>query len=200
MSTTAKPSIRKVVFDIETANIFDDVGSYDPAKLDISIVGIHDSETNEYSAYKIEEFDKLWQIIEQTDMLIGYNSDHFDIPLLNKYYPGDLTQIKSLDLLAEIKKSLGRRLRLDTIAEATIGTNKSGHGLEAVQWWREGKEDLVRKYCLDDVKITKKVYDYARKHNVLLYKDFGEKKKITLDTSKWENGENTGVLTHTLPF
>ena len=76
-------------------------------------------------------------------MLIGFNSDHFDIPLLNKYYPGDLTKIKSLDLLVEVKRSLGRRLRLDTIAEATLGMKKSGHGLEATRWWKEGKADLV---------------------------------------------------------
>lgn len=199
MSTNSK-KLRKIVFDIETANIFDDVGSSDPAKLDISIVGIHDSRTDEYTSYTIEEFDTLWSIIEDTDMLIGFNSNHFDIPLLNKYYPGDLTRIKSLDILVEIKESLGRRLRLDTIAEATLKTNKSGHGLEAVQWWKEGKEDLVRKYCLDDVRITKEVYDYARKNKKLLYKDFGEVKKIPLDTAEWENGADTGAMTHTLPF
>ena len=55
---------------------------------------------------------------------MGYNSNHFDIPLLNKYYPGDLTRIKSIDLLEEIRKSLGRRLRLDSVAEATIGAKK----------------------------------------------------------------------------
>ncbi len=193
--------IRKVVFDIETANIFADVGSSnDSSKLDISIVGAYDSATDTYATYSVEELPKLWAIIERADMLIGFNSDHFDIPLLNKYYPGDLTAIKSLDLLVEVKKSLGRRLRLDTIAEATLGVNKSGHGLEAVQWWKEGKEDLVRKYCEDDVRITKEVYDYARKHKELKYKDFGEIKTIKLDTREWEKIVEPAALTHTLPF
>lgn len=195
-----KTSLRKVVFDIETSNIFDDIGSNDPSKLDISIVGIYDSATKEYSAYAIDEFDKLWPILERTDLLIGFNSDHFDIPLLNKYYPGDLTNIKSLDLLVEVKRSFGRRLRLDSIAEATLGVNKSGHGLEAVQWWKEGKKDLVRKYCLDDVKITKDVYDYAKKHKKVMYKDFGEVKTIKLDTSDWDTEGEPVALTHTLPF
>ncbi|MBP9759993.1 MAG: ribonuclease H-like domain-containing protein, partial [Candidatus Pacebacteria bacterium] len=174
-------AIKKVIFDIETANIFSDVGtSNDSTKLDISIVGAYDSATDTYESYSIEELPKLWPIIERADLLIGYNSDHFDIPLLNKYYPGDLTKIKSLDLLVEIRNSLGRRLRLDSVAEATLGVNKSGHGLEAVQWWKEGKGDLVRKYCLDDVRITKDVYDYARKHKELKYKDFGDLKIIKL--------------------
>jgi len=195
-----KKGITKVVFDIETANVFDEVSSNDPSKLDISIVGIYDSLTDTYSSYTVSEFGKLWPIIERADMLIGYNSDHFDIPLLNKYYPGDLTAIKSLDLLVEIRNSLGRRLRLDSVAEATLGINKSGHGLEAVQWWKEGKEDLVRKYCLDDVRITKEVYDYARKNKEVNYKDFGDIKKIKLNTKDWETIAEPAALTHTLPF
>jgi DEAD/DEAH box helicase domain-containing protein len=197
----ARSSIRKVIFDIETANIFSDVGSSnDSTKLDISIVGAYDSATDTYASYSVEELPKLWPILERADLLIGYNSDHFDIPLLNKYYPGDLTQIKSLDLLVEIKRSLGRRLRLDSVTEATLGVNKTGHGLEAVQWWKEGKSDLVRKYCLDDVRITKDVYDYARKHKELKYKDFGEERIIKLNTKDWEKIEEPVALTHTLPF
>lgn len=195
-----KKTLNKVVFDIETANVFDEISSNDPAKLDISIVGIYDSLTDTYSSYAVPEFGQLWPIIERADMLIGYNSDHFDIPLLNKYYPGDLASIKSLDLLSEIKASLGRRLRLDTVAEATLGINKSGHGLEAVQWWKEGKEDLVRKYCLDDVRITKEVYDYALKNKEVNYKDFGDIKTIKLVTKDWEKIDEPAALTHTLPF
>ena len=193
-------SINKVVFDIETSNIFDDVGSNDSTKLDISIVSAYESSTDTYESYSVPELTKLWPIIERADMLIGYNSDHFDIPLLNKYYPGDLTKIKSLDILVEIRNSLGRRLRLDTIAEATLGINKSGHGLQAVQWWKEGKEDLVRKYCTDDVKITKEVYDYALKNKELKYKDFGEIRTIKLDVKDWEKIPKPAVLTHTMPF
>jgi len=195
-----KKSLAKVVFDIETSNIFDDVGSNDPAKLDISIVGVYDSTTDTYTSYAVEEFDKMWSIFERADILIGFNSNHFDIPLLNKYYPGNLTHIKSLDLLAEIKEALGRRIKLDHIAEATLGINKSGHGLEAVRWWKEGNHEAVRKYCLDDVRITKEVYDYALKNKELLYKDFGDIRKIKLDTKDWENIKEPAAMTFTLGF
>src|SRR3989344_8155252 len=103
--------MRKIVFDIETKNFFDTVPGNDSAKLDIALVAIYDSLTDTYSSYLEEELTKLWPIIEQADMLIGYNSDPFDIPLLNKYYPGDLSKIKSLDLLVEVKKALGGRLK-----------------------------------------------------------------------------------------
>ena len=194
--------MRKITFDIETRNIFQDVGSTDSTALDISVVCIHDSLTDEYTSYLQEDFPKLWPILEQADMLITFNGDHFDIPLLNKYYSGDLTKIKSLDLLVEIKKSLGRRIKLDTIAEATLGIKKSGHGLDAVTWWKEGQIDKIIKYCIDDVKITKDIYDYAIKNGKLKYKDLGiggQIKDIKLDTRDWEKvAEN--VMTFTLPF
>lgn len=189
--------MRKIIFDIETSNLFTDVGSSNAADLDLSVVCIYDTETEKYSSYFQDELKDLWPILEKADMLIGYNSDHFDIPLLNKYYSGDLTKIKSLDILKEIKNSLGRRLKLDTIAEATLGTNKSGNGLEAVVWWKQGKKEEVKKYCMDDVRITKEVYEYALKNGVLKYKDMGVVKDIKLNTSNWDK-KNDGAMTHTL--
>jgi DEAD/DEAH box helicase domain-containing protein len=190
---------RKIFFDIETRNIFSDVGSNDPKDLDISVVCIYDSKTEEYSSYLLEDLGKLWPIIEKADMLIGYNSDHFDIPLLNKYYPGDLTTIKSIDLMKEIRAVLGRRLKLDTIAEATLGKNKIGHGLEAITWWKAGEIDKIIKYCTEDVKITKEIYDYARANRKLLYKDMGQLKEVKLNPKDWEK-KIESAMTHTLPF
>lgn len=189
--------MRKIIFDCETSNLFQDVGSSDAVALDLSVVCIYDTLTDKYSSYFQEELKDLWPILEQADLLIGFNSDHFDIPLLNKYYSGDLSKIKSLDLLKEIKNSLGRRIKLDTVAEATLGINKSGNGLEAVTWWKQGKRDEVKKYCLDDVKITKDIYDYALKNGHLKYKDSGVVKEIKLDTSGWEK-KSDSAITHTL--
>lgn len=194
--------MRKITFDIETRNLFQDVGSNDPVDLDISVVCIHDSATDTYSSFLQEDFPKLWPILEQADMLITFNGDHFDIPLLNKYYSGDLTKIKSLDLLVEVKNSLGRRIKLDTIAEATLGKNKSGHGLEAITWWQQGEIEKIIKYCTEDVRITKELYDYALKNGKLKYKDLGLKgdiRDIKLNTSNWEKKADS-AMTFTLPF
>jgi DEAD/DEAH box helicase domain-containing protein len=179
--------MRYVIFDLETQNLFQDVGSTDPAALDISVGTFYDSETEIYTTVSIDELQKAWPILEKADALVGYNSNHFDIPLLNKYYPGDLTHIKSIDLLEEIRKSLGRRLRLDSVAEATIGAKKSANGLQAVRWWREGKIDEIKKYCEQDVRVTKKVKDGSRK------------REIPLDTSTWLIKEDA-AMTHSLLF
>jgi len=192
--------MRKIVFDIETRNLFQDVGSNDPKDLDISVVCVYDSETDAYTSYLQEDLPKLWPLIEKADMLITFNGDHFDIPLLGKYYNGDLTKIKSLDLMVEIKKVLGHRIKLDTIAEATLGRNKIGHGLEAIAWWNEGKIDEIIKYCIEDVRITKDVYDYAMKNGILKYKDMGVIKDIKIDTKDWEKKNEVSAMTFSLGF
>ena len=191
--------MRYIVFDLETQNYFSDVGSNDPANLDISVACFYDSATDKYTALSIDELSQAWPIIEQADALVGYNSNHFDIPLLNKYYPGDLRTFKSIDILESIRDSLGRRLRLDSVAEATVGAKKSADGLQAVRWWREGKVDEVKKYCTQDVKVTKKVFDYALEHGHVKFKDGSRKREIPIDTSTWLTKNDNG-LTHVLPF
>ena len=191
--------MRKIVFDIETKNFFSDVGKNDPALLDIALVAIYDSETDSYSSYVEEELVKLWSIIEKADMLIGFNSDHFDIPLLNKYYPGDLTKIRSLDILKEIKDSYGRRMRLDQLTEGTLGKNKLGGGADAINWWRAGDVERVRTYCIEDVKLTKELYEYALIHHKLIFKEGGALNEIKLDVAGWEKPADH-KLTFSLPF
>lgn len=191
--------MRYVVFDLETQNIFQEVGSNDPTALDISVATAYDSETDKYTTVTIDEIEKLWPIIEQADALVGYNSNHFDIPLLNKYYPGDLSQIKSIDLLEDIKLALGRRLRLDSVAQATIGAKKSADGLQAVRWWKEGNIKDIMKYCEQDVKVTKEVFEYARKHGHVKFKDGTKNRDIMLNTAHWEEPEEV-AMTHSLLF
>lgn len=192
--------MRAITFDIETANAFPTLNRGDLSRMEISIVGIHDSETDEYTSYTKEEFNQLWPIIERADMLIGFNSDTFDVPILNRYYPGDLTRIHSLDLLVEVQKVLGRRVRLQSLAEATLNKGKSGNGLEAVDWWQQGLVDKVREYCLDDVRITREIYDYAVKHGKLKYKDLGGAREFKIDTASWTKPDGGASITHTLPF
>ena len=182
--------MKKIVFDIETRNIFQDVGSSDPADLDISIVCTYDYDTGQYDSFLQEDLPRLWSLIEKTDMFVTFNGDHFDIPLLNKYYKkagkGDLTKIRSLDILKEIKNSYGRRMKLDQIAEGTFGIGKSGNGLDAIVWWKNGEIEKIRKYCIDDVRITKDVYEYALKNKKLMFKEGPFIKEIKLDTKHWE--------------
>jgi hypothetical protein len=192
--------MRAITFDIETANAFPTLSRSDYSRMEVSVVGIHDSDTGKLTSYVQEEFNQLWPILERADLLIGFNSDSFDIPILNRYYPGDLTKIASLDLLTEVYNVLGRRIRLQSLAEGTLGIGKSGNGLEAVEWWQQGEVEKVRAYCMDDVKITRQIFDYALKHGKLKYKDLGGPREFKIDTSAWTKHDGPAAITHTLPF
>ena len=182
-----------LVFDIETKNILQGKGnkSSDILSLDISVVGVYSYARSEYFAFLEEEFPTLWELINESDVLVGFNSNHFDIPILNKYYPGDLESIKSIDLLEAVRDSLRRRLKMDWIAKGTLGIEKSGDGLDAIDWWRDGEIDKIKKYCLQDVKITKELFEYVKENKVLKYKDLGSIHTISIDTTGWEVDEET---------
>ena len=192
--------MRAITFDIESISDSLVRGHVDVNEQELTVVAIHDSDTNEYSSYLRSELHKLWPILERTDMLIGFNSNTFDIPLLNRYYPGDLSRLHSLDLLVEVQKVLGRRIRLQSLAEATLGRGKSGDGLKAGEWWKEGKFDQVREYCIEDVRLTRELYDYALAHGMLKYKDLRDIRDIKLDTSLWVPGSISPTMTHALPL
>ncbi len=178
---------REVVLDIETQNTFQDVGGYHHDKLLISVIGCYFYETNTFEAFEEPDFPGLWKRLEQADRIIGYNTKGFDLPVMNNYYTGNFLDFPNLDLLEEIQKALGFRLKLDDVAAATVGTRKSGHGLQAVEWWKQGEIQKIKDYCLQDVNVTKAVYEYGLKYKALAYEDrLGGRKAIPVDFSKKE--------------
>lgn len=169
-----------IVFDIETKESFDDIGGYFPEKLTPSLVGIYSFNNDELRSFTEEEFGQLWPYFDNADLIIGFNSDGFDIPILAKSY-APLRDIQSLDLLTEIKNSAGHRVKLDSVAEATLGTKKTADGLEAIAMFRDGRIDELRAYCLSDVAITRDVYLYGKEHGHILATSFSGPKQITIN-------------------
>lgn len=193
--------MRAVTFDIESISRSAMRGRVDVTDQELTVVAIHDSDSESFSSYTKDELSSLWPIIEHADLLIGFNSNTFDIPLLNRYYPGDLTTFPSLDLLVEVQKVLGRRVRLDSLAQATLGRGKTGDGLKAGDWWRQGDVNKVRAYCIEDVRLTRELYDYALTHGILKFKDLQTIRDIKLDTTSWLRGSRSApALTHALPL
>ncbi len=161
----------EVVFDIETSNSFADVGKYDPALLKVSLVVLYSYADDKYHTFMEDELSKLWPFLEKADRVIGYNIIGFDYRVLNTYYPGDLSQLPSLDLMYVIADSVGRRLKLDDVAHGSLGTGKSGNGLQAIEYFRKGEIDKLREYCKQDVKVTKDVYEFGLKNGLVRFKN-----------------------------
>lgn len=194
---------KEIVFDIETQNTFADVNN-DFKKLKISCVSIYRYETDTYESFEEHELGRLWPILEKADRIIGYNSAHFDLPVMNNYYLGDLQTFPHLDLIINIKEALGFRLKLNDVATATLdNVQKSAEGLQAIRWWKEGKMDEIKKYCEQDVRVTKEVYDFGRKNKQLFYKSLtGEVLpfRVNFDPPKENPGDNSKKINLTLPF
>lgn len=189
---------KEVVLDIETSNTFQEVGAYDHSKLKISVIGVYFYETDEYICYEEHELPLLWPRLERSGRIIGYNTKGFDYPVMNNYYAGDFMKFPSLDILEEIDRALGFRLKLDDVAAASVGHGKTGHGLQAVEWWRNGEKEKVKQYCLDDVRVTKEVYEYGLKHKALAFQDrTGNRRGIPVDFSAVPE---TPSINLTMPF
>jgi DEAD/DEAH box helicase domain-containing protein len=158
----------KLVLDLETQKEFDEVEGRKPELLLASVVGVYSYETNRYDAYlEADIAPKLAPRLQEAELIIGFNIRRFDMPVLQPYLPYSVTTLPVLDIMEEVVKNLGHRLSLDSIAQATLGKGKSGSGLDALKWFKEGRFDLITKYCLDDVKLTKEVYEYGKEHGRL---------------------------------
>lgn len=186
---------KEVVLDIETDGL---IGPNN-AMPKITLIGVYFYETDEYASYLEHELPNLWPRLERAERIIGYNTKGFDLPVMNSYYPGDFLTFPNLDLLEVITASLGFRLKLDSVAQATIGAGKTGHGLMALEYFRKGELDKLRDYCLQDVKVTKEVYDYGREHGEVHFHDrAGLKKAVKVDFGK--PAAKPSPINLTMPF
>ncbi|HAH04056.1 MAG: DEAD/DEAH box helicase domain protein [Parcubacteria group bacterium GW2011_GWA2_43_17] len=182
----------KLVLDLETKQSFDEVGGFhNTAKLDVSLCGVYSYEHDQYRAFKEPEFAELGDWLKSASLIIGFNSKSFDFTVLQKYYKFKLSKLPHLDILEEISRTLGHRLKLESLAQSTLGEGKSGTGLDAIWYYKNNQWDKLEKYCLDDVRVTKEVYEYGKRHGHLWYDKMGHKEPIPV---RWGNGENIREL------
>ena len=174
--------LQKIVLDLETQKSFEEVGGRGKNHLlKISVCGVYDYSTNQYTIYEESEIPRLATVLQSADQVIGFNIKNFDFEVLQPYLNFNIHEIPYYDILEEIEKVIGHRVKLEAVAQGTIGSGKSGNGLEAILYYRNGRMDLLKKYCLDDVKVTKQVYDYALKNQKLLYRDYFNIRELPLE-------------------
>lgn len=185
----------KLVIDIETKNTFQDVGGYENlTKLDISFVGVYSYKQNAYLSFFEDELDKLGPLLQNTGLIIGFSTNRFDIPILNKYFNFNVKAIESLDILDDIEEKLGHRVGLDWLAQTNLKVGKSAHGLDAIKFYKEGRFEDLKNYCLQDVKITKDLYELGIKQGHLLVPtNYG--REIAKVEFNWQERMPTGPQT-----
>lgn len=150
-----------LVLDIETQKSFKEVGKSKLEKLKISCLGVYDYLTDQYCAYEEKEVMQFEKRLREADLVIGFNIRRFDMPVLAPYLFSSIDSIPLLDLLEDVEKARGHRASLDSIAGPTLKQHKSGNGADALILFKENKMEELKRYCLEDVRLTKEVFEYG---------------------------------------
>ncbi len=172
-----------VYFDLETQKSAEEVGGWGKIRdMKMSLGVTYSTARGGYRIYGEPEVNELLRELQRADLVVGFNHLRFDFEVLHGYTVMDLTQLPSLDMLIELKEKLGHRLGLDAIAEATFGLGKTSEGLQALEWFKQGKMLEIAEYCCFDVKLTKLVHEFGVQHKQLFYKNrFGAVLSVGVD-------------------
>ncbi|RJQ28912.1 hypothetical protein C4571_02635 [Candidatus Parcubacteria bacterium] len=184
-----------LVFDIETQNFFTDpgVGWDNFEALKISVVGVYSYDQDKYFCFEEAELGKAAELFSTSNRLVGFSINRYDVPVLNIHFrrlpleeKPNLWEKTRVDLLEELETVSGQRISLNKLAQANLGVGKDRHGSEATVLYREGKIKELKEYCLNDVKLTKDLYDLYRSKKYFLMPDrrTGEILKINFDAPK----------------
>lgn len=170
---------RRIILDIETKKTFDEVGGRENMHLlGVSVVGVYFYETDTYDVYEEKDLGALQNKLIDSSLIIGFNHIGFDMPVLQSYFSVDVTKLPLFDIMVDVQSKLGHRIGLDALAQATLGVGKTGHGLDAIKYFREGRMQELKDYCLNDVKVTKQVFEHGIEKGCLYYTSrFGQQKK-----------------------
>lgn len=187
-----------VVIDLETKHTFREYSEH--AKLGITVFALYDYKDKSQKIYTEKDINNLFPILENASYIIGFNINSFDLPVLQPYYHGDIKHFKTFDILDDIKQIIGRRLSLNDVIKATLDKKKTNQGLEAIDFYKEGKWEELKKYCMADVMLTKELFDYGISNKKISYFNENGKVDIKVDWGKYLEDKGSSEMPLTLPF
>ena len=164
-------SRRKLGFlDLETCCSAADVGGWDQChRMGVSLAVLHETHTGVATTYREHDLERLGQRLKKLDLVVGFNIKRFDYRVLQPYTKVRLADLPTLDILEEVYTTLGTRLSLNHLAERTLGEQKSGDGLLALELYAAGKWEELESYCRQDVLLTHRLFAFGVRHGYLLY-------------------------------
>ena len=176
---------RVLVFDLETKRSATEVGGWGNCHLMGMAMGVvWDSIDQKFHTYQEAEVNALVEKLKTGDLVVGFNHTRFDYAVLSGYTDFDFSVLPNFDILSHIYNKVGTRIKLDHLAQKTLGQAKSADGLESLKWVKEGRFDLVEEYCRKDVEITRNLFYFGlEKHKVIFENNQGELLELQLN---WE--------------
>jgi DEAD/DEAH box helicase domain-containing protein len=167
----AAAAARVLYFDLETQRSAAEVGGWHNAHLmRLALAVVYDSHTQEFETFHEADVAALIERLAAADLVVGFNVNRFDYQVLRGYTERDLEALPTFDMLDAIHQRLGFRLALAHLGEETLGHGKSADGLQSLEWWKQGRIDLIEAYCRDDVALLRDLLLYAETHGHLRFR------------------------------
>ncbi|MBI4134707.1 MAG: hypothetical protein HY471_01175 [Candidatus Sungbacteria bacterium] len=189
----------EVVFDLETRRDFRSGGNrVGIGELGVSVLGAYSYKAGEFFSFREENLGEFERMLAEIGRVIGYNIKRFDYRVLQPHMRLlKLSLLPTLDLMEEPAVVLGYRPRLNDLAKATLGEGKSGSGSLALELYRLGKFAELERYCLDDVRLTKALFEFGAQNGFV--RTFagisGELRKVPVS---WKRLEFAAAPQHSL--
>jgi DEAD/DEAH box helicase domain-containing protein len=141
----------------------------------VSALAVWDSEDSWVHFYDDHTAQSAARHLESADVLVGYSSVGFDVPVVEGLVGRRLALKRHVDLYAEIATAGAQRgmvgtkgdCTLDRVAKRNLGRGKVNHGSHAKELAEQGRWAELFEYCADDVRLTRDLLIYACEHGGL---------------------------------
>lgn len=166
-------------------------GWSDHERMGVSVIGAYDYAEDRYRTFCSDNFSAfIERATRDGTLLVGFNNIKFDNAVIaaTKEIGLAINEDRCYDLLREVWVAAGlgpnfdRKTHggygLDAMCEKNFGTKKSGNGALAPVLWQQGKVGEVIDYCLNDVRLTKQLFDAVIKETPLISPKDGASLKL----------------------
>lgn len=200
--------INVIVYDIETKTVADDhPGRWnDIPKFGMSLAVTWDNVTHTFRTFT--DAGRLYENLLRFDRVVSFNGLRFDNPIVAHDAEKDVGPLddRTFDVLVDLTRILGHRVKMDQVAEGTLNRTKVAVGTQAVEWWKAAEElrkvtvddnssalsralkmgtkclmKRLEYYCRMDVEILHDIYLHGCQHGKVLYSSYGQSRTVSVD-------------------
>jgi len=178
-----EPMIEGIEPMIEGIEYF--AGWNDYENMGISCICAYDYTDDRYRVFTESNKDEFKKLIENRKIYIGFNNINFDNKVIETCWGIKIQRENCYDILRKILAAVGldenkfipayhEDYGLDACCRANFGLCKTEYGGYAPIDWQQGKIGDVIDYCLNDIKLTKMLFEKIRDTRVLLNPKTGQ--------------------------
>ncbi len=169
-----------ITFDLETYSP-SNLNRIDTSEFRVSVLGAYISWENKYLAFLEKDLNVFIDLLKECDLVVGYNHCWFDLPVLQKYANFNLKSLPTYDLMLEVEKKIGFKVKLDDLCKATLGKQKTDKYETFKHYYADKNWFPLIDYCMHDVLLTEKLFELSKTGKPLKYEDLLTTKEIILD-------------------